>query len=735
MKRTVKNKKVIQAITIGLAAMIAMTSVPTPVYADDEVITSNTENNENTNTQSEGDSISEVAGDCADIVSEDNNQIDNAVEAINDASDAVGDIITVATEQEVAIPAETLENIQSELQQSANEITQAGVDLGIAVQSFNNTLVADLNVESDVKIASDNITNMQNSVNDFDNANITTTQDANNTIAQATIANTSSSRDEAYAARDNAVKELSNTEKEYKVAEAAFNVAETAYNTADEKYQAALIEQQKVKDNLEQAKNKLKDANENATASNERLKAIQAQMNQLDKEVTDLAQSKDDLQALRDQYYRMMVHYYRDNNVKSAVYDDKGVLLVEESAKKAIENGKTYCPAVTENTLKVGRELMKDLIMYKLKANGAEDIEFAVKEKGLSRKESADGELVKDKKGLDKVKITDTQEQYWNYPSGDDGRHHRVKVVYTITLKDGTKQKITEYYNYIYKADKYNDNNDIVNGPIYLAQINPETGEVIRDTDKNNMDNFNNLEETLKKAIDATKLLNEYNEAKKAVDDAQDLVNKLNSTIKTLSEKDLKVNEKQVEDLKKQLDDAKKILDKATKDKDTLEQKVEEARRAVAAIDLSRFVDEDTDNEDETTSSSADITTPIVVVDPAVIPSIPTGIPVTITTTTSTTSSTGVVEGGDTEDSAGVAGAQVTPPSTNQEDPKSDNELVKIEDPDVPLAELPTLEDEHSILWWIFLGWLLLLLAYIIYKIRQKIKEKKEEKEKAKKEQ
>ena len=394
-----KNNKVIKALTIGLAAAIAATSNPMNVFADDENTNiENQESSQGSESSSQNDSVSETASDCANIISEENNQITEATEAIGDATDAVGDIITAAGEQEIQVPAETLTNMQQELQQSANEIGQAGGNIEIAVQAFNEALVADLNVESDAKIAHDNLTNMQNSVNDFDSANTDTTQKANNTITQATIANTSDSKDEAYAARNNAVRELSNTEQEYKVAEAAYKVAKDAFDTADGKYQDALKEQQKTKDKLAEAKDKLKDASENANASNERLKAIQTQMDQMDKEVTKLAQSKNDLQALRDQYYRMMVHYYRDNNVKSAIYDENGTLLIKESAEKAVENGKTYCPTVTENTLKVGRELMKDLIMYKLKANGAEDIQFAVQEKGLSKKESADGELVKDNK-------------------------------------------------------------------------------------------------------------------------------------------------------------------------------------------------------------------------------------------------------------------------------------------------------------------------------------------------
>lgn len=738
MKRIIKDKKVIQAITIGLAAMIAATSVPTPVYADDEVITQNTENNENTNTQSEGDSISETAGDCADIVNENNNQIDNAVEAINDASDAVGEIITSATEQEIAIPAETLENIQTELQQSANELTQAGSDLKIAVQSFNETLVSDLNTEKTITNAESDLTKAQNAVSDFNSENKVTTDDANEVITQAGVANTSSSKDEAYAAKDNAVKGLAETEKKLAIAEDAYKVAKDATDAADQKYQDALKEQQKTKEKLVDAKDKLKDASENATAANERLKAIQSQMDQTDKEVITLAQSKDDLKALEEQYHKLLVHYYRDPAINSAVYDENGKLLPKDSADKAVTDGKVdNHPSLSENTLKIGRELMKDLVMYKLKANGAEDIQFAVQEKGLTKKQSADGELTTDNKGNEKVNIGETQDQYWTYPGGDDGRHHRVKVTYTITTEEG-KKEVTEYYNYIVKAGKYSDNTDMVNGPVYLAQINNETGEVIRDTDKNNMDDYIKLGEELNKAIDAAKLIDKYNNAKQAVDDAQSLVDSLNTTIKTLSEKDLKVNEQKVKDLKEKLDNAKKILKLATKDKEALEDKVEEARKAVEGIDLSRFVepetpfivedeesDEDDDDEDfdisEDTSSAEDAS--VAVTSDAVE-----SIPYLVGSETTSSTSTTISGGGNTENtSAGVAGAKVDKP----EDTKKDKpKLVKIGNNEIPLSAIPTLEQNHSLLWWISLGWLLLLIAYIIYRLSKKKEEKEEDNKK-----
>ena len=729
MKRTIKDKKVIQAITIGLAAMIAATSVPTPVYADDEVITQNTENNENTNTQSEGDSISETAGDCANIVSENNNQVNNAVEAINDASDAVGEIITSATEQEIVIPPETLENIQTELQQSANELTQAGSDLKIAVQSFNETLVSDLNTEKIITNAESDLTKAQNAIGDFNSENKETTDNANEVITQAGVANTSGSKDEAYAARDNAVKGLAETEKKLAIAEDAYKVAKDATDAADQKYQDALKEQQKTKEKLADAKDKLKDASENATAANERLKAIQSQMDQIDKEVVTLAQSKDDLKALEEQYHKLLVHYYRDPAINSAVYDENGKLLPKDSANKAVTNGKVdNHPSLSENTLKIGRELMKDLVMYKLKANGAEDIQFAVQEKGLTKKQSADGELTTDNKGNEKVNIGETQDQYWTYPSGDDGRHHRVKVTYTITTEEG-KKEVTEYYNYIIKAGKYNDNTDMVNGPVYLAQINNETGEVIRDTDKNNMDDYIKLGEELNKAIDAAKLIDEYNNAKQAVDDAQSLVDSLNTTIKTLSEKDLKVNEQKVKDLKEKLDNAKEILELATKDKEALEDKVEEARKAVEGIDLSRFIEPETpfiaeDEESDEDSDTSEDTSSVEDAPAAVTSDIVESIPYLVGSETTSGTPTTISGGENTENtSAGVAGAKVdNPEDINKDKPK----LVKIGNNEIPLSAMPTLEQDHSLLWWIGLGWLLLLIAYIIYRLSKKKEEKEE---------
>ena len=48
MKRTTKNKKVLQAITIGLAAMITATSTPITALAEEEHENINVEENQPT---------------------------------------------------------------------------------------------------------------------------------------------------------------------------------------------------------------------------------------------------------------------------------------------------------------------------------------------------------------------------------------------------------------------------------------------------------------------------------------------------------------------------------------------------------------------------------------------------------------------------------------------------------------------------------------------------------------
>ena len=717
-----KNKKVIKAITIGLAAMMGITSSPIEILANDgqENINSENQNQENTQQEStQNDSVSETAGSCADIINENNNQISNITEAINDASTEVGKI----TDNNEIL------TIQSELQEGANDIAKVGGDLEIAVEAFNQALTADLNVDKalDEKNENSSISNINTAkeqINNFNDANTTTTKDANDAIDQAKIANTSNSQTEAYAAKDEAVKELNNAEKGLKAAETAYDLADDAVKEAEKKYNTAVNEQEKAVKQLNEAKAKLNSANANATAANEMLKAAQAKMDKLNNEVTKLAQSKEDLEALKDQYYKLMVHFYRDTKINSAVYDAEGKLDIAASAAKAEANGKFENTSATENTMKIGRELMKDLVMYKLKANGAEDIKFAVQENGLTKKESADGELVTDTKGNDRVTIEETQNQYWDYPSGDDGRHHNVKVTYTITLEDGTKKEITEYYNYIYKAKKYNDDMDMTSGPVYLANIDPKEGTVERDTDANNMDDFIKLNDEINKAIEASKVIDEYNNAKKAVDDAQALVDTLNKTIDTLSKKNLEIDATRIKDLKDKLDEAKELLKTATENKKTLEDKVEEARKAVAAIDLSRFIMND-DDDDSDSDDGITITTPGDTIPSPMSSDTPIVIPITtsVPSSTSDTITTEVTAEEETSES-GVAGVRVEPETNNNLPEKED--LVKLTDNDIPLAEIPNIvEDNYSILLWLLLALLLLLIAYIIYKLTKK-KEKEE---------
>ena len=546
------------AMTV-IASLLFTASVPFCAFAEDKIENANTEN---------------------EVEIEDVNTTD-AEGSIQNAQEEVQDIADTIQEEDLSISTDTLEEIQEDLQEGKKNIEKVDENLENVSDILDNLPTID-NAEDEVQ-------KVEDSIQTFDEEKDKTTEKAEDTITYAGIANTSDDKDEAYAAKDNAVQTLEITEQDLIVAEGAYNVAKDAVAAVDEKYQEALVKKGEIEQQIANAQQELENADTNAQAANQNLIDAQEKMNQLDAEISQLAQSKDDLEAIQNQYYKLLVHYYRDNGVKSAVYNEDGTLDIAGSADKAAENHKNDVINVSENTLKLGRELMKDLIYYKLEANGATNIQFAVQEPGRVIKESADGELTKDANNNDRVIITETQEQYWDYPAKKGGRYHNVKVIYTMKLEDGTEQEVTEYYNYIYKSNKYSDAEGFSDGPIYLAKIDPANEGLERDTDENNMDNYTKLSEQVSKAIEASRVIDKYNEAKAAVDAAQTKVETIKNQINELVNKDYSFNDAQVAALKGELDKAQEELQKATEDKEKLEEKVEEARKAVASISLDRF--------------------------------------------------------------------------------------------------------------------------------------------------
>ncbi len=722
MRKNIKNDKVIKALTIGLATMIAATSVPTGVFAEEgepqaepAAQSSNEESSqsvsENTN---ESSAASQTAGTCADMAA---NDVPAAVTALSEASEAVGQIADVVNPEDQTVVTE----IGAGLTEVTGEIAAIGGEEGAladATALIGQALVADINADAAVETANADLANTDEQLQNFAAADTKTTNNTKTTVEKAEVANTTGSETEAYKAKDEAVAALEVVKEGYAAAEEAFEETKKAVSATETAYNEAVGQQQAAAQKLADAKVALNDAGTNATAANERLKAIQSQMDNLNKKVDDLAKQKEDLENLNDQYYKLMVHFYRDQNIKCAVYNEDGTLNVAASAEKA--KGVSTKTA-TENTFKVGRALMADLITFKLKAAGVDPETIRIGEevaKG-TRKTMSEGTLTKDNSKNDRVEIKEEKDIWFaDYGKGNDGRGNAVKVTYE---KDG--ETVTEYYNYVLKSKE--GEKDLENGPIYLAKIDIEaSGEdmVSRDTDPNNMDDLSKLNARIAEALKAAAILDEYAAAKAEVDEAAKLVDDLTKAIDKLNNTEIKISAEKVENLGKALEQAKKDLQAASDRKDELEGMVEEAQKAVDSIDLSRF----NKKADETGSDTVSVATASLLAETFA----------TASSESETTAAGGSAAAG-SEAAGGAAsgvlgartGAAVTEAGTeNQEaadtalkadvdteeipveEVKAKDEsvkLVKIADNRVPLAEMP-FEADDNISWW----WLLVIALF-----------------------
>ena len=589
MRKNIKNDKVIKAITIGLATMITATSAPVSILADEVdgqaepaaqagTQESNESQSENTNESTEA---AQTAGNCADMASTD---APEAAEAVSEAAEAVENITDFVDPADQAVATQ----IQTGLEEVSGAIEAIGGQEGTLTEAsalIGEALVADINADQAVDTANDQLAAAEAQQTAFAQADTKIEDNSRSAIDNADVANTSNDRVEAYQAKDDAEAALEAANDGLTAATQAYDETSKAVSAAEDAYNSAVDEQKAAADKLAQAKEALKNADTNATAANERMKALQSQMDNLNSKVEDLANQKEDLEKLNDLYYKLMVHFYRDQNIRCAVYNDNGTLNVEASAQKA-KNVSTK--TATENTFKVGRALMAELIEFKLKANGVDPSTIHIGEEvaGGTKKTMSEGALVKDGKN-DKVSIVNEQNIWFaDYGKGNDGRGNAIKVTYKD--KDGNDH--TEYYNYVLKSK--DSEKDLENGPIYLAKIDiTASGEdmVSRDTDANNMDDLRNLNARIAKAMKAAQILDEYAAAKAEVDEAAALVDELTKAIDTLNKTDIKISAEKVENLGKALEKAQQDLQAASDRKAELEDKVAEAQAAVDAIDLSRF--------------------------------------------------------------------------------------------------------------------------------------------------
>lgn len=620
-----------------------------------------------------------------------------AAELIDAAEAAViADGLAVAGEGEVVV-LQVGQDILEQLQTGEVAVDGAASDLANAKAAMEAAVAADQAVAENTAVVE--------AYNDAVAASETAAQEA---VDQAAIANDANSDEAtAKAAAQAANTALTTSEEKLQDAENKYNAAQAAWEEADRQQQEAAAQ-------VAAAETALENAKTNSAAALAALNAAKAQ-------VAALENRKADLEKIQEQYYKAMIHYYRDPKINSAVYVNHKFNL-EASEQKALDDGKAYDPTyLNENTLKLYRELMRELVEYKLIANGADPstIQFAIQEDGLKLKEAATGRYELDNSKNEKVVIDqNTEDQYWtNINDNQSGRHNHVKVTYT----DKNGQTQTENYNYIFKASKYLDTTDLTSGPIYLALVSDSkvNNKTVWTSEKDNDANVYDDYQKLNAAIEA---LQNYEATKAAVDAAEAKVAALKDQAAALN--NVTANA-QVAAALADLDDAKAAY--------------AAAKAAVEAIDLSRFAvipaaAADDDTEDETTGGAAtlpivtSITAPVVVTPIAPLASFaaataPAATPAAVAApaagdATAPAAGEGIVE---LEDEILPGAATVEEEILPAADAKAPVAITNLTDEELPAAGFPGTVANY---WWLWL--LLVLVAILIYTIYKYNKSKNE---------
>ncbi len=687
MRKEIRTNKIAKRATAMILTLAMVFGLTFTVYAEEESGASNNETIEEVAAveTAEATASTEAPEGVAPTV-------DNAGAAqLIDAAEAavIADGLATANADEVVV-LQVGQDVLEQLKAGEEAVDLTSENLDAAKTAMTAAVAADKAVETNNAVVKE--------YNDAVAASETAAQEA---VDQAAIANdVNSDEATARAASEAANTALTTSEEKLQDAENKYNAAQTAWNEADRQQQEAAAQ-------VAAAETALSNAKTNSAAALAALNAAKAQ-------AAALENRKADLEKMQDQYLKAMIHYYRDPKIASAVYVNHKFDL-EASENKALTDGKAVDPTnLSDNTMKLYRELMKELVEYKLTANGADpsSIQFGIEEDGLTKKEAATGRYALDNSKNQKVDIDQKTNQYWtNVYDNQSGRHNHVKVTYT----DKNGQSQTEYYNYIFKASKYGDDTDLTSGPIYLALVSEkvENNKVVwtseKDNDANNYDDY-------KKLLAAIDALQNYEATKAAVDAAAEKVAALKAQADALNNVEAKA---QKEAALADLEDAKAAF--------------AAAKAAVEAIDLSRFAvvpastDAPADSESRGTAASlpviTSITAPVVVTPIAPLATFA----ATVATAPAATAAAadGIVELADE-----VLPGAAAPAEDQEAAPAA--ELVEKEDEILPAAEAPAtltsiadgelpaaqLSETAAQVWWIWLLLLLLLLviAYCIYK-------------------
>lgn len=731
-------------MAIGLATAVFATSAPASVFADEEETVSVESSESSSDSSSDSsDSSSESSSDSSESVSCESEA--PAVEAAPEVVEAVPEVAEAAPEvaPEVAEAAAEDGTVVAEILIIDNNIAPEAEAVAAAPEAtVEGQEVAEAETpaapeKSLVEIASESIDNLEDKTETVKSTEQKSSDEADSAVENAEVANTSKSKKEAYQAKDDAVADITAAEADLEKVNAAYEEAVVAKEQAEADVAAAEAEYNAAVEQLNEAR---RTASQNLTAANEQLKA--AQKNAADKktELEKLQAKEAELKKVEVQYYAVMDYYFK-SVLKTAKYDEKNRLNIEESMKNVSQttiDSKALSPG--NDMFKLGRGLMEDLIEYMLVNDGNSDVTIAHLELEEGQKMPADGSKVQGSNSNEVYKYAkddasgETTVEIWENVGGRNGRCNHIEVTYTD--KDGNPQ--TAYFNYVFKNNgTYKDTTDVENGPIYLALIEKDANgnwKERRADSENNLDNYGELTkkiEDMKTAISNKET--ELRQAEAARDRAAERVADCREELRRLE--NTTIDDSKVKELKERLAEAVEDLSEAEEAKEELEVKVEEARKIVDAIDLSRF----RTNDDSDYEESSDDTDPVVPVYPiptiAEIPELIPTIPTTLPTVIASFPTSGVL-GVRTVASNGsdnvVSDVTKKPVAVKEINLGGDvigkengKKLVKIDNNIVPLAAAPGVVEANGFNWW----WILLLVGTAVVIFVVVYKKRKEEDE------
>lgn len=506
---------------------------------------------------------------------------------------------------------------------------------------------------------------------------------------------------------------------------------------------------------------KLTEAETEYAAAKEALDKIEEQIGEAvkysqeaSKYLEDAQKKAEKLEKMRDQYYALMLRYFNDE-VKTATFDENGKLDVEQSAAKASElnnNKVNKTQGIGNDTFYLGRELLEQLVTYKLEDEGATNIVFEAGIKGdPNSKPEKTAVITKDNEGNDKIgKYKDAGIHKWESGVGDNGRNNHVKVTYI----DGNNQEQTKYFNYIIKAkDKDYEGSDVdfENGVIYVSEIKKE-GDTWKYTKYNPdsseyLDNYNAL----------VKAADDYKNAKAAVDEAAEKVKKLKEEINIVNSK-VATNKEKIAELSTKLEKAQEAYNNSKDNLKDFQDVYDQMLRTLYPEEYSDGPDVVEPIEEEPITEPGVITTPGGADDPAdnaggdsdvdasegattntiTIPSVENLAGVAGLGTVNTRNNNGVAGVRVDENNGGAADQGIVQVDDNQvakaatapvktDDKKTDTKKVtKLENNQVPLANMPGEDSAEMNWWWLLVVFLLGALGKKMYDEHKKKMESKE---------